>query len=186
LSQCLSHPSNFRIIRISSKSLGFFVAKMIITMKTATVLCLVILMSGFASAQKLKENEVPEAVKKGFNQKFAGAKEVKWSKESSTEFEAEFDLGGHEQSATFDNTGKWAGTEVEIKKSELPQAVQATITKEFAGYKIEEAEKAESPDQGSFYEVELKNGKLMYEVQLSTGGKVIKKEEKKEKADKKD
>ena len=70
-------------------------------MKTASVLCLVILMSRFASAQKLKESEVPEAVKKAFNQKFSGAKEVKWSKESATEFEAEFEVGEQEQSATF-------------------------------------------------------------------------------------
>ena len=154
-------------------------------MKTATVLCLVTLMSGFASAQKLKDNEVPESVKKAFNQKFAGAKEVKWSKESATEFETEFEIGEHEQSATFDNTGKWTGTETEIKKSELPQTVQATIAKEFSGYKIEEAEKAETPGQASFYEVELKNGKVKYEVQLSADGKVIKKEEQKEKAEKK-
>jgi hypothetical protein len=160
--------------------------KIINTMKTATVLCLVILMSGYASAQKLKENEVPEGVKKAFNQKFAGAKEVKWSKEGATEFEAEFDLGGHEQSASFDNTGKWMETETEIKKSELPQAVQATIAKEFTGYKIEEAEKAESPGQGSFYEVTLKNGKIGYEVQLSADGKVIKREEMKDKGQKKD
>lgn len=155
-------------------------------MKTTIIICLVSLISGFANAQKLKESEVPEAVKKTFTQKFSGAKEVKWSKESPTEFEAEFDLGGHEESASFDNTGKWMETETEIKTSELPQAVQTTIAKEFAGYKIEEAEKAESPSQGSFYEVELKNGKVKYEVQLSAEGKVIKKEEMKEKEKKKD
>jgi uncharacterized membrane protein YkoI len=155
-------------------------------MKTASVLCLVVLMSGFASAQKLKESEVPEAVKNAFNQKFSGVKEVKWSKESATVFEVEFEVAEHEQSATFDNSGRWTGTETEIKKSELPATVQATIAKEFSGYKIDEAEKAESPDHGSFYEVELKNGKQKYEVQLSAEGKVIKKEEMKEKAGKKD
>ena len=155
-------------------------------MKAIIIVCLVSLASNLASAQKLKENEVPEAVKKTFAQKFANAKEVKWSKESSTEFEAAFDLAGHEQSASFDNSGKWMETETEIKKSDLPQAVQATITKEFAGYKIDEAEKVESPEKGSFYEVELKNGKVKYEVQLSADGKVIKKEEIKEKEKKKD
>jgi len=141
-------------------------------------------MSGFSSAQKLKESEVPEAVKNAFHQKFSGAKEVKWSKESAAEFEAEFEVGEQEQSATFDNTGKWTGTETEIKKSELPATVQATISKEFSGYKIDEAEKAESPDKDSFYEVELKNGKLKYEVQLSGDGKVIRKEEMKGKKEK--
>jgi len=100
---------------------------------------------------------------------------VKWSKEGATEFEAEFEINKRAQSANFDTKGKWLVTETEIKKSDLPPSVQVTIEKEFPGYKIEEAEKAESWDNGSFYEVELKNGKLKYEIQLTADGKVIKK-----------
>ena len=51
---------------------------------------------------------------------------------------------------------------------------------------IEEAEKAEILDKGMFYEVELEKGKLSYEVQFSAEGKVLKKEEKKEKDEDKD
>jgi hypothetical protein len=167
-----------------------YLSKIKPNMKTSILICLVILVSGLANAQKLKEAEVPEVVKKAFNEKFKNVKEVKWSKESPTEFEAEFEAGKQEQSANFDNTGKWLVTETEIKTAELPQAVHASIAKEFAGYKIEEAEKAETSDKGSFYEVELKNGKVKYEVQLSADGKVLKKEEmkekKKEKEEKKD
>jgi hypothetical protein len=155
-------------------------------MKTTILICLASLVAGLAHAQKLKETEVPGAVKKAFAEKFKNATEIKWSKESATEFEAEFEVGKKEQSASFDNTGKWLVTESEIKTAELPQAVQATIAKEFAGYKIEEAEKADSSDNGSFYEVALKSGKNKYEVQLSADGKVLKKEEVKEKSEKKD
>jgi Putative beta-lactamase-inhibitor-like, PepSY-like len=154
-------------------------------MKTTILVCLVSLMASLANAQKLKESEVPEAVKKAFVQKFKDAKEVKWSRESPTEFEAEFEVGKMEQSANFDNAGKWLVTETEIKSSELPHSVQAAIAKEYAAYKIEEAEKVESADHGTLYEVELKNGKLKYEVQLSAEGEVLKKEEVKEKAEKK-
>lgn len=148
--------------------------------------CVVSLIGGLAQAQKLKENEVPKAVKESFVKRFPKAKEVKWSKESATEFEAEFEIDETGQSVNFDQAGKWLVTETEIKSSQLPAAVQATITKEFAGYKIEEAEKAETSDKGMFYEVELEKGELNYEVQISSEGKVLKKTEKKEKGEDKD
>ena len=72
-------------------------------------------------------------------------------------------------------------TETEIKKGDLPQAVQAAIAKEFVGYKIEEAEKVETAKEGTHYEVALEKGELNYEVLFSADGKVLKKEEKKEK-----
>jgi hypothetical protein len=133
--------------------------------------------------QKLKQDEVPAAVKNSFNKKFPGIKGVEWSKESASEFEAEFEVSGNEQSANFDQSGKWLETETEIKKSALPANVQATIKKEFPDFSIEEAEKAETAD-GMIYEVEIEKGEVNYEVEISTDGKVIKKEEKKEKDDK--
>ena len=147
------------------------------------VLCLIV---GLAQAQKLKENELPKAVKESFTKLFPKAKEVKWSKENATEFEAEFEVNETEQSVNFDQAGKWLVTETEIKSSQLPSAVKSTITKEFAGYKIEESEKAETSDKGMFYEVELEKGELNYEVPISTDGKVLKKTEKKEKGKDKD
>lgn len=133
-----------------------------------------------AQAQKLKENELPAAVKDSFTKRFPKASGVSWSKENPTEFEAEFKSNGSEQSANFDQTGKWIETETEIKKSALPANVKAAVEKEFAGYKINEAEKTETFADGTFYEVEIEKGELNYEVQISTDGKVIKKEEKKE------
>ena len=144
------------------------------------------LIGGLAQAQKLKENEVPKAVKESFAKRFPKAKEVKWSKEDATEFEAEFEIDEAEQSVNFDQAGKWLVTETEIKSSQLPASVKATIAKEFAGYKIEEAEKTDAASEGVFYEVELEKGELNYEVQISSDGKVLKKSEKKEKGKNKD
>ena len=146
-------------------------------MKSIIALLAFVMAASGVYSQKLKEADVPAPVAKEFHARFPKAKEVKWSKESVSEFEAEFEVGDLEQSASFDAAGKWMGTETEIKKAELPQAVLATLAKDFAGYKIEEAEKAET-DKGTFYEVEATKEKLKYEVQLSPDGKVIKKEEK--------
>ncbi len=148
-------------------------------MKKVVILCAVALVSGTLSAQKLKETDVPQAVKASFTKSFPNAKGVEWSKESESEFEAEFKSGSVEQSANFDAMGKWLVTETEIKKSDLPAGVQAAIKKEFAGFKIEEAEKVEKAE-GVTYEVELEKGELTYGVEFSKDGKVLKKEEKKE------
>jgi len=146
-------------------------------MKKSIFVLALLLGSTLGHAQKLREADVPANVKQAFAQKFPNAKEVKWSKESANEFEAAFEDGAREQSANFDPAGQWLGTETEIKVSELPQPVQALINKDFAGFKIKEAEKAEAPGKDMFYEVELAKGKAKYEVQISADGKLIKKEE---------
>ncbi len=150
------------------------------------IIVMTILVTGFAQAQKLKESEVPKAVRDSFAKRFPSMKGVEWSKENETEFEAEFKNAGKEQSSNFDQAGKWLATETEIKKNDLPKAVQASIAKEFAGFKVEEAEKVETANDDTKYEVSLEKGELSYEVLLSSDGKVLKKEEKKEKDDHKD
>lgn len=148
-------------------------------MKKILFVSAAVLLAGGLQAQKLKETEVPQAVKVSFVKAFPNVKSINWSKESETEFEAEFKNGEMEQSANFDATGKWLVTETEIKKTDLPPLVQAALKKEFDGYKIEEAEKVETPE-GISYEVEVEKGELTYSVQLAKDGKILKKEEKKE------
>ena len=136
------------------------------------------------SAQKLKDSDIPAAVKSAFTKKFPQAKSVKWSKESATEFEAEFKNGSMEQAANFDAAGNWVVTETEIKSSALPANVAKAISTDFPGYKIEEAEKVEKPGQAQFFEVQAEKGKKAFNVQVSSDGKILKKEEEKEKRDK--
>jgi len=155
-------------------------------MKKITLIVVAGLLGATVHAQKLKNSEVPTAVKQAFAKNFPSAKEVKWSKEDATEFEAEFKSGATEKSANFDQSGKWVVTETEIKKSDLPQAVQAAVAKEFAGYKMDEIEKVEKPDNVVLYEMELEKNKVTYEVQFDANGKVIKKEVKKEEKEEKD
>jgi hypothetical protein len=150
-------------------------------MKTILILSVVCLIGYAAEAQKLKNTDVPDAVKKAFATKFPGVKEVEWSKEGSSEFEAEFEIKKVEQSANFDATGKWLATEKEIKLADLPQAVRTAIDKDFAGFKIKEVETMETPDHALLYEVGLKKDKTGYEVQYSANGTVVKKESKPDK-----
>ncbi len=150
-------------------------------MKQLMLFSMVFVFTGFAHAQKLKASEVPAAIKQSFGSLFPKAEEVRWSKEGSAGFEAEFEIAGIEKSANFDVVGKWMETETEIKSSELPQEVQAALAKEFAGFKIGEVEKVESPEYALLYEMDLKKEKMTFEVQFSADGKLVRKEEKKRK-----
>lgn len=155
-------------------------------MKELMIVMGVVLIAGYAQAQTLNESDVPAVVKQTFAQKFPKAKEVKWETEDATAIEVEFVIGKEEQSAKFDLSGKWMETETTIKKSQLPQAVRATIEKEFSGFAIEEAEKAETANQAILYEVELKSKDVSYDVQFSSIGEIIKKEAKKKEEEKDD
>lgn len=153
-------------------------------MKTIIIPVAALLIVSSACAQKLRESEVPVVVKEAFTKQFASIKKVKWSKESENEFEAEFKSSQGEQSANFDMNGNWLVTETEMSEKSLPAAVLATIKREFAGYEVEETEKAETPDNGTFFEVKLEQGKKAIVAQITTDGKVQKTEEEKEPDDK--
>lgn len=73
-----------------------------------------------------------------------------------------------------------------IKSSQLPAAVKASIGKEFAGFKIEEAEQVESAETGSSYEVKLEKGETTLRVEFSADGKVLSKKEEREEEEDKD
>jgi uncharacterized membrane protein YkoI len=133
-----------------------------------------------ACGQKLKDIEVPASVKASFTKQFPNIKKVTWSRESEAEYEAEFKTKGSEQSANFDSNGNWLETETEIEKADVPSNVIGAVEKEFPGYQVEEAELAETKDNGTFYELEIEKGEVSYELSVSKDGKILKKEEKKE------
>ena len=124
-------------------------------------------------------DKVPQKVKDAFAKKFPTAKKVKWEKENTTEWEAEFKMNKIEYSANFLEDGTWQETEHEIDEKEVPQNVKSALTSAFPGYEIEEAEISETKD-GLFYEFEIEKGESNMEVAINSSGKVVKQEVKKE------
>ena len=157
-------------------------------MKSKIVIyCLVFLLLAGCSPKSEKTSfDVPSNVKESFNKLFSDATNVQWSKESDSEYEAEFNVGSAKKSSNFDQSGKWLVTETVIKGSDLPAAIQTAIANEFASYSIEEAEVVEPAEGGIFYEVELESGDVNIEVLFSPEGKVLKKEVSKDEDDEKD
>ena len=142
---------------------------------TILVLCLFVV-SLVVNAQKTP----PAAVSKAFAEKFKNAEKVKWDMEEANEWESEFKLNGKETSASFDQTGKWLETEMEISKADLPAEVKASLDKQFPDAKIKECESNESPDF-SGYEMSLVSKGKSYEVKVTKDGKLTAKEEKEKK-----
>ncbi len=133
-------------------------------------------MSNFAFAQdkKISNDQVPGAVSSAFKAKFPTVADAKWEMEG-TNYEACFKQNGSEVSANFDKDGNWLETETEIKVSELPPAVQTTIHKEFADYKVKEASKVQSAKNGSCYEAEISKDKETLDVMINSDGKLLSK-----------
>jgi DNA-binding response OmpR family regulator len=99
-------------------------------------------------------------------------------------------VGKEQLAALFDATGKLLETEFEIEEGDLPQAVKATIAKDFAGYKLDEIEKSTDAKGIIAYEMEATKAKTKLILCFDANGKLVskdpvKKEEKEEKEDKK-
>ena len=144
-------------------------------MKTSIITVAVIILSmNTASAQKIKEAEVPKAVVTSFQTHFKGAKAEAWDKEKNGEFEAEFKMNKVEMSANFSADGKLMETEEEIATTTLPKIATEYVTKNYAGIKIEEAAKITDSTGKVTYEAEVKKGKEEIELLFDATGNFIK------------
>jgi len=131
-----------------------------------------------------QKTDVPAKVKNAFEQKVSNAKDVEWEYDSEDKvWEVEYEIGKDEFTSAFDENGKWVETEKEIKFSELPEPVKATLKADYSDYEVEEVEFVETPD-GKFYEVEVELEKddkeVEYELLIAPDGKVVKKEQEKD------
>lgn len=140
-------------------------------MKKSMFIAAGLIISLAACAQKVKEANVPTAVKDSFKKSYKDAKEAKWEKEGAN-FEAEFEIGETEQSVLIDASGRILETEVEIKVEELPTAVKDYITKNYKDAKIKEAAKITDTKGMVNYEAEIKGKDLIFD----STGKFIKEE----------
>jgi hypothetical protein len=136
---------------------------------------LLVVVFSLLSFSACSQKNPPENVKKEFQQKFTGAKSIKWSTEKENEWEAEFKLNGNEMSACFDNSGKWLETETEVSVKDLPAAVANTLKNEFTGFKTDEISTIENPEMKG-YEFSLKNKESKLTVVIGADGKVLEKE----------
>lgn len=124
-----------------------------------------------ANAQKMKEADVPAAVKSSFSKLHPNAKVEKWEKEAPN-YEAEFHEGKTEMSVLMDASGKLLQTEMEINPSGLPKGVSDYAAKNLSGKKIKEAAKITDASGTVTYEAEIDEADYIFDA----NGTFIKKE----------
>lgn len=90
-----------------------------------------------ASAQKLKDAEVPAAAKAAFQKQFPNTK-AGWEKEKEN-YEVNFKKDGKVMSSVIDKNGAILETETDIAVSALPSSVRTYVKDHYKGAKIKEA-----------------------------------------------
>lgn len=143
-------------------------------MKILAIILALVLFFSQACTKASTKAEVPKQVKSAFMQKFPNAQNAKWDMENKQEWEVEFKLNGKDYSANFTIDGQWKETEYRINKTEIPEAVKATLKNQFIGFKIEVAEISETVT-GKTYEFSMEKGDKEIEIAIAPDGKIIKK-----------
>jgi uncharacterized membrane protein YkoI len=123
-----------------------------------------------ANAQVIPQSQVPPAVLKAFQEKYASATEVKWETKSEL-YKAEFKVDKRGHDVWIDKAGKITKHKQDIPKKDLPAAIQQQITSGFKAYKLDDADKIET-DGKIFYQVELDGATDDRKVLFSADGKV--------------
>ena len=123
-------------------------------MKKAILLLAVGFIAITANAQKMKEADVPAAVKGAFTKAYPNTKAGGWEKENGN-FEAAFELNKVEMSVLIDPSGNITETESEIKVSELSKTITDYCAKNYPGKKIAEASKIVDAKGVATYEAEI-------------------------------
>jgi hypothetical protein len=116
------------------------------------------------------QSKTPTAAKTAFNQKFPNASKVKWDKESSNNYEAEFEWKGVKYSANFNEKGEWLETESLFSFNQLPEKVQTAFASTHKGKTPKAVSKIETSKQGTIYELEITKGIKTVELFYKSDG----------------
>jgi hypothetical protein len=145
-------------------------------MKRMLFIAVISLLIGYgAQAQdddrKLKDNEVPEAVRSSFDQQFDNTMMVEW-KMKDGKYKAKFNQGLKKHVAEFSSSGELLSKGEKIGKDDLPTQVSDAVKSGYASSNIDEVYRIEKKGQ-TYYKVKLDGNpdrKVVYDAQ----GKVIK------------
>jgi len=147
-------------------------------MKNILMLCaMFMLCSTQLYCQNVSSKSIPTKVKNEFAAKYPNALNVKWEIENKTTYEAVFKLNNESVSTNFSQDGNWLETEKEIKASQLPNAVMDALNKKYPNAGLSEVAEVETPENGSFLDIDLSYNKKKYVVEMKSSGEIIKAEE---------
>src|SRR5688500_2976173 len=111
-------------------------------LKKFCLAAVIALFSFSVSAQDVNQGAVPDNVVESFNGEFASASDVDWDSQDDG-YEAEFSLNGKESEVLYDMSGNKKMVKTEIERTELPQAIQDKLDKEYASFEFSEFARVE-------------------------------------------
>ena len=123
-------------------------------MKKVILMLAIIIISGFAGAQTVKESDVPASVKKTFSTKYPNSTVDKWEKKK-TDYLAKFKENSITTCVIIDDKGNWVKTKTHIEASMLPKTASTYMEKTYPGKKITEASKINNSSGKIGYEAEV-------------------------------
>src|SRR5688500_14174762 len=91
-------------------------------------------------AQDVAPSEVPSVILNSLKEKFPKAKDVEWEIKGDL-YNVEFDIDRTDHEIWFDRTGKITKHEEDIRQSDLPAPIAATIKREFEKYRISDVKR---------------------------------------------
>jgi hypothetical protein len=131
-------------------------------MKKSVMTIALIMLSFVSFAQKTKEQNVPQVIKKALSEKFPNVKNVKWDKEENN-FEASFKNNNIDNSILFNANGKIIETEIAIEVNQLPKNALQYLNDNFKNQKVKEAAKIITEKGNLIYEAEIKGKDLFFD-----------------------
>lgn len=99
---------------------------------------------------------------------------MKWGKENSKDYEAEFTLNAMDVSANFLKDGTWVETETSVLIDNLPQAIKDAVKSNYPNGRVVDASKIEKPNQDAIYETDIEIKSKKKEVVFDEKGNVVK------------
>ncbi len=140
-------------------------------MKTLKIVMLLLFATSLVSAQDLKLNEVPEAVKAAFAKENLKGTAIEWERDMEN-YKVEFDVGLMEHEIWYTPSGTVIKKEQDITETDLPANVRKEIQAKYAKYRVDDVE-MKWQDNQTTYKVELEKGKEDWEVVFDANGKII-------------
>ena len=120
---------------------------------------------------KLKKEDVPQAIRTAFESQFSNAADVEWKMKEGN-YKAMFTVNNKKQGAEFSSTGELLSKSEKIENSDLPKPVADAVKLGYANAAIDEVYRVEKGGQ-THYMVKLAGDnqkKLVYD----SDGKLIK------------
>jgi Putative beta-lactamase-inhibitor-like, PepSY-like len=142
-----------------------------------SVFILIGLMVVFAGEQKTfaQIRKIPAVVTDAFKYKYRNAESVEW-KDKLSHFLVSFQLKGESYEAIFKNDGSWGGSQKEISRDDLPEAVAEGFDKsKYADWETETYFKLLFPDDHTEYRLLVKKSDLnKRDLTFTENGRLLK------------